>query len=55
MTCITDSSIRNVQRIAREMRHRENKIAKILLYSSNNNESINFMSSIKEYDTSFFR
>ena len=53
MTYITDSKIRNVQRISRAMRYKDNKIAKILLYSPKVNESINFMSSIKEYDTSF--
>ena len=53
MTYITDSKIRNVQRISRAMRYKNNKVAKILLYSPKVNESINFMSSIKEYDTSF--
>ena len=55
MTYISSSKIKNIQRMSRSMRYQNNKIAKIFLFCKDINESISYISSIREYDTDFIK
>jgi hypothetical protein len=51
MTYISNSKIKNIQRMSRAMRYQNNKIAKIFLFCKDIDESMSYISSIREYDT----
>ena len=53
MTYVSSSKIKNIQRMCRAMRYKPNKIANIFLYCNDLDESLDYISSIKEYDTEF--
>jgi len=55
MTYVSSSKIKNIQRISRAMRYQNNKIAKIFLFCNDIDESISYISSIREYDTDFIK
>ena len=51
MSYVSNSKIKNIQRMSRAMRYQNNKIAKIFLFCKDIDESISYISSIREYDT----
>jgi superfamily II DNA or RNA helicase len=53
MTYVSNSKIKNVQRMSRAMRYQNNKVAKVFLFCKDIDESISYISSIREYDTDF--
>ena len=53
MTYVSNSKIKNIQRMSRAMRYQNNKIAKIFLFCNDIDESLEYISSIREYDTEF--
>jgi hypothetical protein len=53
MTYTSSSKIKNIQRMCRAMRYKPNKTAYIFLYCKELDESLEYISSIKEYDTDF--
>jgi hypothetical protein len=55
MTYVSSSKVKNIQRMSRAMRYQNKKIAKILLFCNEIDESLDYISSIKEYDTDFNR
>ena len=55
MTYISSSKIKNVQRMSRAMRYKNKKVAKIFLFCKNIDESLEYFSSIKEYDVEFIK
>jgi superfamily II DNA or RNA helicase len=55
MTYVSSSKIKNIQRMSRAMRYQNNKIAKIFLFCKDIDESISYISSIREYDTDFIK
>jgi len=55
MTYVSNSKIKNIQRMSRAMRYQNNKIAKIFLFCHNIDESLEYISSIREYDTDFIK
>jgi superfamily II DNA or RNA helicase len=55
MSYISSSKIKNIQRMSRAMRYQNNKIAKVFLFCKDIDESISYISSIREYDTDFIK
>jgi superfamily II DNA or RNA helicase len=55
MTYVSSSKIKNIQRMSRAMRYKDKKIAKIFLFCNNIDESFEYISSIREYDTDFIK
>ena len=55
MTYVSSSKIKNIQRMSRAMRYQHNKIAKVFLFCKDIDESISYISSIREYDTDFIK
>jgi len=55
MTYVSNSKIKNIQRMSRSMRYKNNKIAKIFLFCQDIDESLEYISSIREYDTDFIK
>ena len=55
MTNVSLSKVKNIQRMSRAMRYQQNKIAKIFLYCTDTDEALDYISSIREYDTDFIK
>ena len=55
MTYVCNSKIKNIQRMSRALRYQKNKVAKVLLFCKDIDESLNYLSSIKEYDIDFVK
>jgi superfamily II DNA or RNA helicase len=55
MSYVSNSKIKNIQRMSRAMRYQNNKIAKVFLFCKDIDESISYISSIREYDTDFIK
>jgi superfamily II DNA or RNA helicase len=55
MTYVSSSKVKNIQRMSRSMRYQNKKIAKIFLFCNEIDESLDYISSIKEYDIDFNR
>jgi superfamily II DNA or RNA helicase len=53
MTYVSKSKIKNIQRMSRAMRYKHNKIANIFLYCLSSDSALDYISSIREYDTDF--
>ena len=53
MTYSCKSKIKNVQRMSRALRWQSGKIARVMLYCVDVDESLDFMSSVREYDVGF--
>ena len=55
MSYISNSKIKNIQRLSRALRYKKDKIAKIFLFAKDIDESKEYISSIREYDTDFIK
>jgi superfamily II DNA or RNA helicase len=55
MSYVSNSKIKNIQRMSRAMRYKNNKIAKIFLFCHETDEALDYISSIREYDVDFIK
>jgi len=55
MTYISSSKIKNVQRMSRAMRYSNHKVANIFIFCKDIDDSLDYFSSIKEYDVDFLK
>jgi len=55
MTYTSSSKVKNIQRLSRALRYKKNKLASIFLFCTNIDESLDYISSIREYDTDFVK